>query len=119
MSASVGYVHFSWDGEKAKRAAKDGAARGLRLAALHLLERSRAIVPWDEGTLSASGGTDFDEGIPAATVFYNTVYARRQHEELDWVHKPGRSAKYLERPLHEEAETMQQIIGEQIQRSNK
>lgn len=36
-----------------------------------------------------------------AEVSFNTVYAARQHEELDWVHPKAGEAKYLERPLGE------------------
>jgi hypothetical protein len=41
----------------------------------------------------------------------NTVYAARQHEELDWVHPKGGTAKYLERPLREQAARYHRIIA--------
>ena len=36
----------------------------------------------------------------AVYISYNTPYARRQHEELDWEHPLGGKAKYLEDPFN-------------------
>lgn len=40
----------------------------------------------------------------------NTIYAARQHEELDWSHPLGGQAKYLEGPLVERAPRYSRII---------
>jgi len=62
-----------------------------------LLRLSNKEVPKDEGTLEGTGVADRDN--EGAYVGYNTPYAARQHESMDYVHKKGRKAKYLEDPI--------------------
>jgi len=90
-----------WNGKVATARARAGAARGLKLAAEHVLEEANRLVPLDEGTLFESGTTDVDEGHLRASVSYDTPYACRQHEEMTWWHAPGRQAKYLEDPIND------------------
>lgn len=45
------------------------------------------------------------------SISYDTVYARRQHEELTWKHKPGRTAKYLENAMNSEREVMLRLMA--------
>lgn len=99
------------------RAERAGAARGLRLAAEHLLEVSRQLVPIEEGTLERSGVASVDERDLRAAVSYDTPYAVRQHEELTWRHDEGRQAKYLEDPMNSERRRMADIIAAEIRRS--
>ena len=91
---------------------REAAERGLMLGAEHVLTESNKIVPHDEGTLMRSGGVDAD-GLTAA-VSYDTPYAVRQHEEMDYQHESGRHAKYLETTFAEEADTVGRIIQTQI-----
>lgn len=101
----------------ARGQARAGAARGLHLAAEHLLAASREIVPLDEGTLERSGVASVDEPSLTAAVSYDGSYAARQHEELTWRHLPGREAKYLEKPARTEAGTMLDLIAAQVRRA--
>lgn len=110
-------ARLSWNGEAALRGTRDGAARGLRLAAEHILARSRARVPIEEGTLERSGVATVDETELTAAVSYDTPYAVRQHEELDYRHDTGRTAKYLEDPLNEQADTVAELIAAQVRRA--
>lgn len=105
------------NGAAALRGTRDAAVRGLRLGAEHVLAESRKRVPIEEGTLERSGMATVDESSLTAAVSYDTVYAVRQHEELDWRHDAGRTAKYLEGPLTEEAGTVREIIAAQMRRS--
>ena len=94
-------------------AAIDAATeRAARLGAEHVLTESRALVPHEEGTLERSGKVTAD-GTTAA-VSYDTPYAVRQHEDLNLRHDDGRTAKYLERPLHEQADTVAAIAAQQL-----
>ncbi|MEW2351436.1 hypothetical protein AB0904_27685 [Streptomyces sp. NPDC006684] len=93
------------------------AARGLLLAAEHVLTESRAVVPIDEAALSRSGTASVDEGALTAAVSYDTPYAVRQHEELTYRHAPGRTAKYLERPLNAARGEVAALIAAQIRRA--
>jgi hypothetical protein len=106
---------LTWHGLKVAAATRAAAEQGVGNAAEHLLGVSRERVPLEEGTLERSGRTD-QEGLRAA-VSYDTVYARRQHEELTWRHDPGRTAKYLENSLREEAATLNGLIGAAIRRA--
>ena len=108
-------VSFRFDATKAKAAGRRGAEKGLGQAMEHLLGESRKQVPIEEGVLERSG-TAVTDGLEGA-VYYDTVYARRQHEELTWKHDPGRKAKYLEDPAQAEADTMVKLIGAQVRRA--
>lgn len=94
----------------ARRAAEKGLEKGLE----HVLGEARKIVPHQEGTLERSGRV-VQNGLNGGIVF-DTVYARRQHEELDWKHKPGRSAKYLEKPMNSERDVVLRLMGVQMRR---
>ncbi|MFY7069584.1 hypothetical protein ACOQFV_27315 [Nocardiopsis changdeensis] len=109
MSSSV---RLKWDGDDARREALKAAEKGLGLAMEHLLGESRKEAPLEEGTLERSG-TAVVRGREGA-VYFDTVYARRQHEELTWRHDPGRKAKYLEDPFNRERETLLEIVAAQV-----
>ncbi|WP_425829296.1 minor capsid protein [Streptomyces fractus] len=106
-----------WNGNAALRGTREGAARGLRLAAEHVLGVSRAQVPIREGTLERSGTASVDEVDLTAAVSYDTPYAVRQHEETTYRHDAGRKAKYLEDPLNEQAGTVAELIAAEVRRS--
>ncbi|MEU9141986.1 hypothetical protein AB0D33_39645 [Streptomyces sp. NPDC048404] len=110
-------TRLRWNGAAALRGTRAGAVRGLRLAAEHVLAESRKIVPIEEATLERSGVATVDESSLTAAVSYDTPYAIRQHEEMNYRHDAGRSAKYLERPLAQEAGTVAEIIAAQLRRS--
>jgi hypothetical protein len=114
MAANV-EIHFN--GDAAKGAIRAGAARGLLLAAEHVLTESQAVVPLDEGELQRSGTTAVDEGKLKAAVGYDSPYAARQHEELTWRHAPGRQAKFLEQPLNASRLAVSQLLAAQIRRA--
>lgn len=108
---------LDWHGERVSLAADEAAARGLKKAAEHILQASRAVVPLEEGTLERSGVASVDESSLTAAVSYDTVYAARQHEELTWKHAEGRTAKYLEGPLNAERDTALALVAAEIRRA--
>lgn len=92
------YTRSTWQGRRLwTERGRQQASAGLLLALEFVLAESRKIVPLDEGTLERSGKAAVD-GLNGV-ISYDTVYAVRQHEELTWRHAPGRTAKYLERPM--------------------
>lgn len=112
----------SWElkiNRAAKGLVKAGEARGLLLAAEHILQVSNTHVPIapDGGTLERSGVASLDATAMKAAVSYDTPYAVRQHEELGYRHDPGRTAKYLENAGNSEASTARRIIADEIKRS--
>ena len=110
-------TRFRWDGRFVSQRARQAAVEGLRDAAEHLLEYANRTVPIEEGTLMRSGQADVDQETLEASVSYDTPYAVRQHEELDYRHDPGRRAKWLELSLNEREEAIQQYIARKIQES--
>ncbi|MDQ0949332.1 hypothetical protein QFZ24_003255 [Streptomyces phaeochromogenes] len=110
-------ARLNFNGAAAMRGTRAGAVRGLRIAAEHVLTESRKVVPIEEATLERSGVATVDESQLTAAVSYDTPYAIRQHEELNYRHDPGRTAKYLEHPLTEQADNVAAIIAAQLRRS--
>lgn len=106
-----------FNGDRAARQMREGAARGLLLAAEHVLQQSQELVPLDESPLMQSGTASVDEPSLTAVVSYDTPYAVRQHEELSYRHAPGRTAKYLERPLNASRAEVAAIIAAQVRRA--
>lgn len=86
----------------ARKQGPAGADKGLLLGGHHLLQVSRKLVPHEEGTLETSGTVSQDPASHTVAVAYDTPYAVRQHEEMDYAHDDGRQAKYLEQPMHTE-----------------
>ena len=105
---------MNWKGGMAKQRAKQGAVNGLFEASEYSLESANRTVPHEDGDLQASGGTDVDQQNLKASVYYDTPYARRQHEELTWQHDPGRRAKWLELTMQEEKQANKDIVGKNI-----
>ncbi|OZM73974.1 hypothetical protein CFN78_06715 [Amycolatopsis antarctica] len=97
-----------------------GFERGIEEAATELKRLSQQQVPYDQGDLSRSAkvSTDFTGDRKQAAVSYDTVYAARQHEELEWRHQNGRKARYLGDPLRANAARLQQHIADQTRRAS-
>ncbi|MFD9853453.1 hypothetical protein ACFWXZ_14490 [[Kitasatospora] papulosa] len=110
-------ARLTWDSDTVIRGTRDGAARGLRLGSEHVLQVSRGRVPIEEATLERSGTATVDEEELTAAVAYDTPYAVRQHEDMGLRHDAGRTAKYLEQPLAEEAAVVGEIIAAQVRRA--
>lgn len=109
------YTRMTWQGgrlwgTRGRRLASDGLRRALE----HTLGVSNSRVPLDEGTLERSGRADVD-GLDGS-ISYDTVYARRQHEELTWRHAPGRQAKYLESAMYSESAVMLRLMAVPLRR---
>lgn len=73
---------------------------GLKRAGLYLQRLSQKVVPVKTGNLKNSAGTRMiGRGKhSAAVVFYTAAYAVYVHERTELQHKPGKIAKFLERP---------------------
>jgi len=96
------------------RAAEDMGPEALTQAAEHVGEVSAQLVPIEEGTLLRSQKIEIDSATEAS-ISYNTVYARYQHERLDLRHEHGQ-AKYLEQPMITEEPKVLEIIAEHLRR---
>ncbi|MGW6455508.1 hypothetical protein ACWF94_06190 [Streptomyces sp. NPDC055078] len=103
--------------EAVARELRTAAARGLFLAGEYVLGESVAVVPLDEAALARSGTLAVDETALRAAISYNTPYAVRQHERLDYRHAPGRQAKYLEQPLMAARAQVRAIVAAELRRA--
>jgi len=83
-----------------------------------VFNESQEEVPYDTGVLSMSAllfaADDDGTGVIEAGVSYNTDYAVRQHEDLEYDHPNGRKAKYLEDPFNEQITGLEAAMGAAI-----
>lgn len=96
-----------------KRSAK-GLLVGLYNAGLFLQRESQKIVPVKTTHLKTTArtrahGTGFKVYV---TVSYGANYAIFVHEMVEYRHKPGTQAKFLETPLREKRKRMAEIVAE-------
>lgn len=110
-------ARIEWHGDQVAEQLREAAARGLGLAAEHLLQVSRERVPIEEATLERSGVASVDPGELTAAVSYDTPYAVAVHEDLTARHDADRTAKYLEGPANEERVVMLDLIAAQVRRA--
>lgn len=104
-----------WHGAKVKAEMRKGAERGLYLWAEEVLTEATKVVPLQEGTLQNTGTAHKPEpGTLRAAVSYDTPYAVRQHEEMDYHHTAGRTAKYLENPLNASKDRGLALVAREI-----
>ena len=110
---------------------------GVELAAEHLLEAAKKVVPVESGRLQASGRVTpdglaavvsfgreddadllgFDEHDRAIGSSPSAAYAVKQHEDLTLHHPNGGSGKYLETPMHEEAAAIAAILVASVRKA--
>ena len=115
-----------WRIKEAVKIAEEAGLKALRTGAEAILTEAIDEAPIDTGTLRRSGtvtvgklpdgarvfeaaeaGNEMKDAFPgkigkekAVYLSFNTPYARRQHEELDYNHPRGGKAKYLEDPFN-------------------
>lgn len=94
-----------------ERVAK-GTERGVKKAGLFLQRESQKVVPVDTGDLKRSADTRVSgKGFDTeALVTYTQEYAIYVHEDTDAEHRPGKIAKFLEKPARDNRKKFQLII---------
>ncbi len=96
-------------------------AMAINDIALEIAAKADDLVPFDTGALSAS--QKIEPPTPrklTATISYGgpaAPYALEQHENLDYHHTAGRSAKYLERPAREVGRNLDSKIETLVKRA--
>lgn len=100
-------IDFNAIAQRVIEAAEQGAVAGAEVIKQEAIERA----PAETGELRNSCNTDAD-GLEA-TIYFDTPYAVRQHEELGYHHEIG-EAKYLENACIEAREAVGQIIAAKI-----
>ncbi|HHT47375.1 MAG TPA: hypothetical protein GX004_08875 [Firmicutes bacterium] len=111
-----------WRTKEAVKIAEEAGLKALRTGGERIITSAMNNVPIESGTLrrsatttagglpdmmqvyeAAKEGNEMKNAFPepigkekAVYVSYNTPYARRQHEEMDYIHPVGGGPKYLE-----------------------
>lgn len=87
--------------------------RGLMKGGLYLQRESQKIVPVETGNLKGSAGTKpIGRGWHTdVVVYYTATYAVYVHERTELSHKPGKEAKFLEKPAREQRKKILDIIA--------
>lgn len=106
---------MTWRGPEITQRVKGATRQALGKGAAYLLAQTIPRTPIRDGPLRASGGTDVDDDT--ASVFFDTPYAARQHEEVGWRHPKGGQAKYLENTVLEERGNAQAIVAAEVRRA--
>lgn len=113
--AQIGSI---WHGDRIKQAVLAGAIQGLNQAGEHVLGEAVKRAPIDRGDLRGSAQVEPASAADLSVdIVFDTPYAVIQHERLDFHHEQG-EAKYLERPLREEAGTIGRIVANKIAQAN-
>jgi hypothetical protein len=134
-----------WRIKEAVKIAEKAGLKALRTGAEAILTEAIDEAPIDTGTLRRSGtvtvgskadggqvyaaaesGTEMKDAYPdkigqekAVYISFNTPYARRQHEELDYEHPRGGKAKYLETPFNANKKKVLKYADKQIRKALK
>lgn len=117
---------LTWHERKAYAMLDDAGEDGLRAALDWLLRVSQPLVPLDtrpgrdKVVLMNTGRVVIDAERNVGGVVYGDEhtedYAKRQHEDLELKHGPGRQAKFLEEPFEAGKQVMLAIIAAHYRR---
>ena len=110
---------LKWHGEEAERLIRQAAMKAINDGAEAILTDAIDETPVDTGTLRRSGTVTEAPAEQAAFVSFNTPYARRQHEDLDYHHPRGGKAKYLEDPFNRLKWKVQKMAADAIKNALK
>lgn len=105
---------LKWYGDEVMRKMTVAGYEGLFDAGDELMTASNVVIPIDTHALGMSGRVSGDPVGKEVAVSYDKPYAVVQHERLDYRHKPGRKAKYLEGALNETARSLFEVIARPI-----
>ena len=134
-----------WRTKEAVKIAEEAGLKALRTGAEAILTEAIDEAPVDTGTLRRSGtvtvgklpdgarvfeaaesGNEMKDAFPenigkekAVYISFNTPYARRQHEELDYEHPRGGKAKYLEDSFNRNKQKVLKYVDLQVKKALK
>jgi len=107
---------MKWHGDEVIKKIHEAQVKALRDSVEHLLTEANKTNPYREGTLERSGSTDVDEGVMQASVYYDTPYAIRVHEEpgLNYT-DPKARWKWLEMTVKEQTDKVVEYIRKHLE----
>ena len=111
---------MKWHGDEVIKKIHEAQVKALRDSVEHLLTEANKTNPYREGTLERSGSTDVDEGAMQASVYYDTPYAIRMHEEPGLKYTdPKARWKWLEMTVKEQADKVVEYIKRSLEDAHK
>jgi len=111
---------MKWHGDEVIKKIHEAQVKALRDSVEHLLTEANKTNPYREGTLERSGSTDVDEGAMQASVYYDTPYAIRVHEEPGLHYTdPKARWKWLEMTVKEQTDKVIEYIKKCLEDAHK
>lgn len=113
-------VSMRWYGDDVTKRIRQAQIKALRDSAEHILTEANKTNPYREGTLERSGSTDVDEEEMQASVYYDTPYAIKVHEEpgLEYT-DPKARWKWLEMTVKEQVDNVREYIRKRLEDAHK
>ena len=111
---------MKWHGDEVIKKIHEAQVKALRDSVEHLLTEANKTNPYREGTLERSGSTDVDEIEMQASVYYDTPYAIKVHEEpgLNYT-DPKARWKWLEMTVKEQTDKVIEYIKKCLEDAHK
>ena len=107
---------MKWYGDEVIKKIHEAQVKALRDSVEHLLTEANKTNPYREGTLERSGSTDVDEISMQASVYYDTPYAIRVHEEPGLRYTdPKARWKWLEMTVKEQTDKVVEYIRKHLE----
>ena len=106
---------FTWRGPEVSARVTAAKRQALGKGAALLLARTIPDTPVLDGDLRSSGATDVSD--EEASVYFDTPYAVRQHEEVGYRHPKGGRAKYLESHVVADRGIVSQVVAAEVRRA--
>jgi len=111
---------MKWHGDEVIKKIHEAQVKALRDSVEHLLTEANKTNPYREGTLERSGSTDVDESSLQGSVYYDTPYAIRMHEEPGLKYTdPKARWKWLEMTVKEQADKVVEYIKRSLEEAHK
>lgn len=105
------YYNVNWFGDDVKKKVMTANEKAITLGLEFIKQESVKVAPKDTGMMEKSAQVKIAADGKTGYVSYDTPYAIKQHEELDYRHAEGRIAKYLELPLQQNSKKALEIMG--------
>lgn len=120
---AVGYkTRVDWRGKQVQQVVARRALDAIESAGDELLRKANETIPFEDGTLAASGQVDVNAATLTAQVSYSTPYAIRQHEDTSLRHpnpmspksSPNGRARWLELTAKEQKARLARWVQQQM-----
>lgn len=110
-------AELNWKGDQVTGSLDDAIQNALQAGGELLRDAAVERTPIETSTLRGTAKVSTSD--TQAAVSYDTVYARRQHEEIGWNHPGGGEAKYLENALLDNQDKILDAMGKELSRGFK